>query len=191
MVKTKTIHPELTDAEITRATGRGERTRKAGLLATSARFDRVTRRVVIELSNGYAMSVPIISLPELRVASDSQLAQVDVLGAGGILHWDALDADYSIPALILGAIGKGTAARELARIAGSATSEAKAAAARANGAKGGRPRKSASPHVWVVPRNASSRTTTLSAEDGSKVSISAGATGRFEDATLRRPKKRR
>lgn len=143
MAKTKTPVRVPTDREIAAATARGQKTAKAGLLATSARYDASARRVVIELSTGYTVGVPIAALPELARASANELDAVEVLGAGGILHWESLDADYSIPALVLNAIGTKSATRELARIAGSSRSDAKAAAARANGAKGGRPRKRA------------------------------------------------
>jgi hypothetical protein len=49
--------------------------------------------------------------------------------------------DYSVPGLVAGIFGT---ARWMAARAGRAGSPAKAAAARANGAKGGRPRKAAS-----------------------------------------------
>jgi len=51
-----------------------------------------------------------------------------------------LDVDLSIPGLLSGIFGTKA---YMARRAGQATSPAKAAAARANGAKGGRPRESA------------------------------------------------
>jgi hypothetical protein len=54
------------------------------------------------------------------------------------LHWEALNIDLSLPGLMSGLFG---ARSYLAKVAGSSTSAAKAAAARANGAKGGRPRK--------------------------------------------------
>ena len=66
------------------------------------------------------------------------------MGKGYGLHWEKLDADLSIPALIVGIFGSKAWMQELARRGGASTSPAKAAAARANGAKGGRPRKSAS-----------------------------------------------
>jgi hypothetical protein len=59
---------------------------------------------------------------------------MELLGAGYGLHWEALDADLSVPGLL------GTGAY-MARRAGQATSTAKATAA--NGARGGRPRKTA------------------------------------------------
>jgi hypothetical protein len=76
----------------------------------------------------------------LESATDDQLAAVEILGDGYGLHWEALDADISIPGLLAGIFGTRA---HMARLAGRATSSAKAAAARANGARGGRPRKAA------------------------------------------------
>ncbi len=56
------------------------------------------------------------------------------------VHWNPLNADLSIPGLLAGLFGTKA---YLAQQAGRTTSPAKAAAARANGAKGGRPRRSA------------------------------------------------
>ncbi len=70
------------------------------------------------------------------------LAAVEVDGLGFNLHWPALDVDLYVPALVAGIFGtRAWMARELARVAGRKTSAAKAVASRANGAKGGRPRK--------------------------------------------------
>jgi hypothetical protein len=63
---------------------------------------------------------------------------VEVSAAGYGLHWESLDLDYTVPGLMNGVFGT---AKWMAAKAGRATSPAKAAAARANGAKGGRPRK--------------------------------------------------
>ncbi|MDX2223212.1 MAG: DUF2442 domain-containing protein, partial [Rhodospirillaceae bacterium] len=63
-------------------------------------------------------------------------------GAGYGLHWPDLDVDLSVPGLLAGLFGtRAYIDRLRARRAGSATSKAKSAAARRNGAKGGRPRK--------------------------------------------------
>ena len=61
---------------------------------------------------------------------------------GSVLHWEELDADLSVPGLLLSSLGRREKLTELARVAGKTKSAAKAAAARVNGAKGGRPRKS-------------------------------------------------
>lgn len=67
--------------------------------------------------------------------------KVEIAGAGFGLHWPNLDADLSLPSLLAGRFGTQAWMSELARRAGSISSPAKAAAARVNGAKGGRPRK--------------------------------------------------
>jgi hypothetical protein len=76
----------------------------------------------------------------LESATEAQLGQIEILGAGYGLHWEALDVDLTIPGLMAGLFGTRA---YMAQQAGRATSPAKAAAARANGAKGGRPRRSA------------------------------------------------
>jgi hypothetical protein len=64
---------------------------------------------------------------------------VSPMGTG--LHWPQLDADLSVQALLEGVFGSRAWRRAHAARAGSVKSEAKALAARANGAKGGRPKK--------------------------------------------------
>jgi hypothetical protein len=130
----------LTDAEIDVAAERGRRAHLHEPRAASARYDRRHGRVIVELANGCSFTFPPRLAQGLEKASDDQLAAVEILGAGYGLHWEALDADFSIPGLLNGLFGTRA---YMARRAGQATSPAKAAAARANGAKGGRPRKSA------------------------------------------------
>ena len=122
----------------------GQLISRSKIRASAARFDRVRRRVVLELTNGVSIAIPITALPELVDANADELAEVDVIGAGNILHFEALDADYSIPALVAQTIGRSLAMKEMARVGGQAKTHAKAAAARENGKKGGRPRKAAS-----------------------------------------------
>jgi predicted butyrate kinase (DUF1464 family) len=95
----------------------------------------------MELGNGYLYGFPATSIAELAKASAKQLVAVEVSPGGSGLHWEELDADLSVAGLLLSSLGRGEKLTELARIAGRAKSPAKAAASRANGAKGGRPRK--------------------------------------------------
>ena len=124
--------------------------KQAGLVAIneprakSAKFSRARRQVVVELTNGCTFMFPVDMAQGLSGASDSELSAVEVLGSGFGLHWEKLDADLSIPALVVGLFGSKSWMQELARRGGAATSANKAAAARANGAKGGRPKKTAS-----------------------------------------------
>ena len=112
----------------------------ASARGVSARFDRTSRRVIVELTGGYAIEIPLSALPHVADASDDDLETIEVVGAGNILYWDALDADYSIPALVMMLLGPEVAVKEFARKGGQAKSEKKSAAARKNGRKGGRPR---------------------------------------------------
>ena len=130
---------ELTDAQIDAAAERGRIARLTDPRAANARYDRDAGRVIVELINGCVFAFPPRLAQGLEVATDDQLAAVEILGTGYGLHWEALDVDLSVPGLLAGLFGTRAF---MARNAGRATSPAKAAAARSNGAKGGRPRKS-------------------------------------------------
>jgi hypothetical protein len=129
---------ELTDAEFEAATRRGAVARATEPRATSARYDRALGRVIVELTNDCTFAFPPRLAQGLANASEDELERIEILGAGYGLHWEALDVDLSIPGLLAGIFGTRTF---MARRAGQAKSPAKAAAARANGAKGGRPRR--------------------------------------------------
>ena len=131
---------DLTEAEIAAAQERGRIARQTEPRATSARYDRKNGRVIVELTNGCTFAFPPRMAQGLEAATDDELGSVEILGAGYGLHWDDLNADLSVPGLLMGLFGTKA---YMARRAGQATSPAKSAAARANGAKGGRPRKHA------------------------------------------------
>ncbi|HEV7704846.1 MAG TPA: DUF2442 domain-containing protein [Gemmatimonadaceae bacterium] len=128
-------------AQIPAARTRSAREWKDGRRAKSARYDRPTGRIVMELSNDYLYGFPVASIPELAKASTKQLAAVEISPGGFGLHWEELDADLEVGGLLMSSLGRKEKLTELARIAGRTKSPAKAAASRANGAKGGRPRK--------------------------------------------------
>src|SRR5262245_4997032 len=127
---------------IAQAERRGARSLRTEPRARAARYDRRTGRVHVDLTNGCSFAFPARRAQGLQRASDAELAQVEILGLGLGLHWERLDVDLSVPGLLAGMFGtKAWMDRQRAARAGSATSAAKAAAARRNGAKGGRPRK--------------------------------------------------
>lgn len=130
----------LTDAEIEAAMERGRRAQQTEPRAASARYDRKRGRVIVDLTNGCTFAFPPRMAQGLESATDDELTTVEILGAGYGLHWEALDTDLSVPGLLAGLFGTKA---YMARRAGQAKSPAKAAAARANGTKGGRPRKQA------------------------------------------------
>ena len=126
-------------AQIPGAKARAARSRKRGLRAISVKYDAQSKRVVMETTTGHLFGFPVAAIPSLRDARAEDLRQVELTPSGSGLHWDNLDVDLDVPALILSVLGRQERVRELARAAGSVTSEKKAAAAKANGAKGGRP----------------------------------------------------
>jgi hypothetical protein len=129
---------ELTDADIDAALDRGKALRATEPRAAKARYDRAKGRLVLDLTNGCTFAFPARVAQGLEEATDDQLATVEILGNGYGLHWEALDVDISVPGLLAGIFGTSA---YMARLAGQSKSPAKAAASRANGAKGGRPRK--------------------------------------------------
>jgi hypothetical protein len=131
---------ELSDEIIDAAIARGTVLAKDEPRAASARYESSSGRVVVDLTNGATFAFPPKLVEGLAEATNEQLADVEILGAGYGLHWDELDVDISVPGLMAGIFGTRV---HMARRAGQTRSPAKAAAARANGAKGGRPRKSA------------------------------------------------
>ena len=128
----------MTDRQIDAATQRGAQARAFEPRAVSARYDAASERIAVELTNGCAFVFPPAAAQGLEEASPAQLAQVEILGAGTGLHWEDLDVDLSVPGLLAGVFG--TRSWQASQ-AGRTCSAAKAEAARANGRKGGRPRK--------------------------------------------------
>lgn len=129
---------DLTAAEIAAARESGRLYRATQPHAVSARYDARSERIVVELTSGATFAFPPRLVEGLAGAAPVHLAEVELLGDGEALHWETLDVDYSVAGLVNGVFGT---ARWMAARAGRATSPAKAEAARANGAKGGRPRK--------------------------------------------------
>ena len=133
---------ELTEAQLRRAEARGREMSRTEPRAAKASYDADAGRIVVDLDNGCAYAFPTERVQELRGAGVADLAEVKVDGAGFNLHLPRLDVDLYVPVLVSGIfVTRAFMAGELARIAGRTKSASKAAAARANGVKGGRPRK--------------------------------------------------
>jgi hypothetical protein len=130
---------EISDRELSEAKTRWDEERANRPIPLSVRFDTPSGRVVVEFSNGAAFMMPARALQGLAEATDEQLADVELLGETG-LHWESLDVDYSISGLMSGIFGS-RAFMETQRKGGQSRSPAKVAASRANGARGGRPKK--------------------------------------------------
>ncbi len=134
----------ITEQELAEAEQRMATIREAGH-AVSARYDRRRSRVVVGLNTGVELTFPARLAEGLADASPDSLSEIEISPAGLGLHWPKLDADLYVPALLQGVFGsKRWMARQLGAEGGRARTEIKVAAARANGRKGGRPRKVAS-----------------------------------------------
>lgn len=94
----------LTDAQIDAANERGRIVHETQPHARTARYDRASGQIVIELTNGAVYSVPARHLQGLAEATDDQIAQV-AIGSGYGLHWDELDADFTVGGLLAGRFG--------------------------------------------------------------------------------------
>jgi hypothetical protein len=98
--------------------------------------------VIVGLDNGLELSFPPRLAQGLEHAAPADLAIIEISPLGDGLHWPALDADLYVPSLLQGIFGsKSWMASQLGAAGGRARSSAKAAAAKENGRKGGRPRK--------------------------------------------------
>jgi hypothetical protein len=126
-------------AQIPEAIARAEYEDRVEPRAVNAWYDAERKLVMFELKNGCVFGFPQRLGDGIENATPEQLAQVEVLFPGDGIGWDELDAHISVPGLLYYLLN---VKEWYAKWLGSAKSEAKAAAARENGKKGGRPRKS-------------------------------------------------
>jgi hypothetical protein len=106
-----------------------------------ARYNSHADAIELAFKSGSSMSIPRVLVPGLERALGSKLDSVVVSPAGDALSWPALNIDVYVPGLVERAFGTRLFAASTGRRGGRQRSKAKAAAAKANGAKGGRPRK--------------------------------------------------
>jgi hypothetical protein len=121
--------------------------------AVRAAYDADEEEVVIRFESGVTLRVPRSNLQGLADARADDMRDVELEGPGTGLHWPRLNVDHYIPALIDGVFGTKRWMSELGRRGGAMTSSAKAAAARENGRRGGRPRTRYQPQISYDTRN--------------------------------------
>ncbi|HEY6349326.1 MAG TPA: DUF2442 domain-containing protein [Candidatus Angelobacter sp.] len=109
--------------------------------AISARYDRKSGRIVIDLSSRVTLAFSPRDAEGLENARPAQLEEVEISPSGFGIHFPKLDADIYVPGLLEGLLGsKKWMATRLGQIGGQSRSKAKKAASRANGKLGGRPK---------------------------------------------------
>lgn len=69
-------------------------------LAKKITFDSDT--MWVELADGRQMGVPLAYFPRLLNATEAQRDKYVISGGGSGLHWDDLDEDISVQALVMG-----------------------------------------------------------------------------------------
>jgi Protein of unknown function (DUF2442) len=135
---------KLSTAQFEVAEARGE-TLLRGPVAVGAHYDEGRDRVVIHLSTGVELGLRPKDVEGLENASPVELKVIEIEAAGLGIRFPTIDADLYVPALLEGALGsRRWMARALGAAGGGARSQRKAAAARENGRKSGRPRATAS-----------------------------------------------
>ena len=110
----------------------------------AARYNQRRGRVIVQLSTGVEVTFPATLAEGLAGASAEDLAEIEISPTRLGLHWPRLDADLYVPALLQGVFGsRSWMASYMGAVGGKSRSSAKTAAARENGRKGGRPRRTA------------------------------------------------
>ena len=139
-METLELEPGEYEAAIERARVRAETEPHA----TAARYDTRLRMVMVALHTGLTVAFRPVDVQGLETATVADLSVIEISPSGFGLHFPAVDADVWLPGLLAGHFGsKNWMAARMGKAGGKVRSPAKTAASRANGAKGGRPRKRA------------------------------------------------
>ncbi len=130
----------LTEADVDKAIDRGRKLKRLYANASNVRHE--DNCISIGFSDGSRIMLPVAGLPEFEGFSLEDFQQLEVGFGGKALCCEARDLDVSITGLVATSQPlMDLAASLVASRNGRKSSAAKTAAARANGKKGGRPRK--------------------------------------------------
>jgi hypothetical protein len=124
-----------------RARAQGDARAKDPSAVVDARYDAARDALDLEFRSGGVITVPRKVVPGLVGVPTSALDAIRVSPAGDAISWPSLDVDVYVPGLVELTFGTRLFARATGQRGGLRRSTAKTDAARANGAKGGRPRK--------------------------------------------------
>jgi hypothetical protein len=129
-----------TDAEIEAALERAK-LHDGDPFAQTVEYIQDLKLIIVGLSNGRRLVLPIEDVQGLGTATRKQLQNYELLGRGTGISFPDLDVDLYVPALIEGVYGNRRWMAQLGQKGGASRTEAKRRAAQANGAKGGRPKR--------------------------------------------------
>jgi hypothetical protein len=122
-----------------RARARGQARSQDPSGVVSALYDAERDTVNLTFRSGGSMTIPRQIIPGLDRAPASARGSISVSPAGDALSWRTLDVDVYVPGLVERVFGTRLFAAATGRRGGQRRSKTKAAAAKVNGAKGGRP----------------------------------------------------
>jgi len=132
----------VSDREFQAAVRRGEASDPLRPRACIARYVASSDQIVVEFHDGMELRIPRRLVEGLVEAPGVALRDIEISPSGLGLHWPSLDVDLYLPSVMLGhKESQRLIAQQLGAAGGRARSRAKAAAARRNGARGGRPRR--------------------------------------------------
>ena len=134
----------VTDAAYRRASQRGREASESPSAARSATYSKRHDSIVIRFRGGESLEIPRQRVPELANLPAVDLAHLSVSSIGDAVRLDKHDVAIRVNGLISRTFGTAPFAEAAGKAGGSVRSRAKAAAARQNGAKGGRRRAKAS-----------------------------------------------
>ena len=132
--------PYITDEELEQIRKETSQRNETEPRLNVVRFDPGSQTFAMEFKSGADLKAPLSLFSCFKNADPNKIANAKIVSHGSAVHWDELDVQMTTVSIINQVFGIKSLA-ENARKAGRKTSPAKTAAARANGAKGGRPRK--------------------------------------------------
>jgi hypothetical protein len=132
-----------TDAEIDAAIAQAKVYERYRPKVVAAEYRAKGDLIAFKLASGIEIAIPRPLLQGLESASRSDVSRIEVEDYGSSLHWPKLGVDHYVPGLLEGIFGTKRWMAEIGRKGGTTRSSAKAKSSRANGRKGGRPKKRA------------------------------------------------
>lgn len=148
MAKVKLGKFEVDEEELERqhkeAVKRGREVLAALPKAESAKYDKDSKRLIVNMENGTTLLVPVHLIQGLQTDDDEALNDFDLMQKGSQIHWHTLDVQFYVKSLLNGVFGTPKWMENLKKSSpGSdeSKSETKKNASRENGKKGGRPRR--------------------------------------------------
>ncbi|MHB8177480.1 MAG: DUF2442 domain-containing protein [Vulcanimicrobiaceae bacterium] len=131
----------LSDKEIKSARERGREIANSPSAVTEV-YAMPDRTLSFRFKNGARLEIPLTAIDELSEATESELREIVISPLRDSISLPQLDVDIYVPGLISDVLNS-NAASNFARLGGSKKTALKRAASRANGGKGGRPKKTA------------------------------------------------